>query len=104
MADRLCGLVFPQLQYSKLQDNHGLLIVGNYGTGILSVTNGGTVTGLSALGYQPGASGTVTLDGGGSKCTNAGDLTWHIAVSEQYFMTGVIEGEFPADGAVIHRL
>ncbi len=33
MADRLCGLVFPQLQYSKLQDNHGLLIVGNYGTG-----------------------------------------------------------------------
>jgi uncharacterized damage-inducible protein DinB len=32
------------------------------------------------------------------KCTNAGDLTWHIAVSEQYFMTGVIEGEFPAKG------
>ena len=33
MADRLCDLVFPQLQYSKPQDNHGLLIVGNYGTG-----------------------------------------------------------------------
>jgi len=30
------------------------------------------------------------------KCTNAGDLTWHIASSEQYFMTGVIEGQFPA--------
>jgi Asp-tRNA(Asn)/Glu-tRNA(Gln) amidotransferase C subunit len=33
MADRLCDLVFPQLQFSKPQDNHGLLIVGNYGTG-----------------------------------------------------------------------
>ncbi len=33
MADRLCSLVFPQLQYAKPQDNHGLLIVGNYGTG-----------------------------------------------------------------------
>jgi hypothetical protein len=33
MADRLCDLVFPQLQYAKPQDNRGLLIVGNYGTG-----------------------------------------------------------------------
>ncbi len=33
MAERLCGLVFPQLQYAKPQDNRGLLIVGNYGTG-----------------------------------------------------------------------
>jgi Asp-tRNA(Asn)/Glu-tRNA(Gln) amidotransferase C subunit len=33
MADRLCGVVFPQLQYAKPEDNHGLLIVGNYGTG-----------------------------------------------------------------------
>jgi hypothetical protein len=33
MADRLCDLVFPQLQYDKPQDNRGLLIVGNYGTG-----------------------------------------------------------------------
>jgi len=32
-ADRLCDLVFPQLQYAKPQDNRGLLIVGNYGTG-----------------------------------------------------------------------
>jgi hypothetical protein len=34
MADRLCDLVIPQLQYAKPQDNRGLLIVGNYGTGI----------------------------------------------------------------------
>lgn len=33
MADRLCDLVIPQLQYVKPQDNRGLLIVGNYGTG-----------------------------------------------------------------------
>ena len=33
MADRLCGVVFPKLQYAKPEDNHGLLIVGNYGTG-----------------------------------------------------------------------
>lgn len=33
MADRLRDLVFPQLQYAKPQDNRGLLIVGNYGTG-----------------------------------------------------------------------
>lgn len=33
MADRLCDLVFPHLQYAKPHDNRGLLIVGNYGTG-----------------------------------------------------------------------
>ncbi|MCX6917041.1 MAG: DUF6079 family protein, partial [Verrucomicrobia bacterium] len=33
MAGRLCDLVFPQLQYAKPQDNRGLLIGGNYGTG-----------------------------------------------------------------------
>jgi hypothetical protein len=33
MSARLCDLVFPQLQYTKPQDNRGLLIVGNYGTG-----------------------------------------------------------------------
>ena len=33
MAERLCDLVFPQLQFAKPHDNRGLLIVGNYGTG-----------------------------------------------------------------------
>src|SRR5258705_3693702 len=33
MADRVCDLIVPQLQYAKPQDNRGLLIVGNYGTG-----------------------------------------------------------------------
>ncbi len=33
MAQRLNELVFPQLQYDQHNDNRGLLIVGNYGTG-----------------------------------------------------------------------
>jgi hypothetical protein len=33
MADRLCHLVIPQLQFATPQDNRGVLIVGNYGTG-----------------------------------------------------------------------
>lgn len=43
MAGRLCDVVFPQLQYGKPQDNRGLLIVGNYGTGkshLMSVLSG----------------------------------------------------------------
>jgi Asp-tRNA(Asn)/Glu-tRNA(Gln) amidotransferase C subunit len=33
MADRVCELIIPQLQFAKPNDNRGLLIVGNYGTG-----------------------------------------------------------------------
>ena len=33
MAEKLSGLLFPQLQYDEPADNKGLLIVGNYGTG-----------------------------------------------------------------------
>jgi hypothetical protein len=33
MAQRLNDLIFPQLQYDQHNDNRGLLIVGNYGTG-----------------------------------------------------------------------
>ncbi len=33
MAEKLVGLVFPQLQFDKPMDNKGLLVVGNYGTG-----------------------------------------------------------------------
>ena len=33
MAERLVELVIPQLQFVKPQDNKGMLIVGNYGTG-----------------------------------------------------------------------
>ncbi len=33
MADRLCNLVIPQLQFERPADQKGLLVVGNYGTG-----------------------------------------------------------------------
>ncbi len=33
MADLLCDMVIPQLQFAKPADNKGLLVVGNYGTG-----------------------------------------------------------------------
>jgi len=33
MAEKLTGLLFPQLQYGQPTDHKGLLVVGNYGTG-----------------------------------------------------------------------
>jgi len=33
MAEKLIGLVIPQLQFDQARDNKGLLVVGNYGTG-----------------------------------------------------------------------
>jgi len=33
MADQLCNIVFPNLQFEAPADNKGVLIVGNYGTG-----------------------------------------------------------------------
>src|SRR5947209_8014696 len=33
MAEKLTGLVFPQLQFETPADNKGLFVVGNYGTG-----------------------------------------------------------------------
>ena len=33
MADKLLGVVIPQLQFENPIDNKGLLVVGNYGTG-----------------------------------------------------------------------
>jgi len=43
MAEKLTGLVIPQLQFDQPVDNKGLFVVGNYGTGkshLLSVISG----------------------------------------------------------------
>ena len=43
MAEKLIGLVIPQLQFEHPTDNKGLLVVGNYGTGkshLMSVISG----------------------------------------------------------------
>ncbi len=33
MANKLVDMAFPQLQFDRPEDNKGILIVGNYGTG-----------------------------------------------------------------------
>ena len=43
MAEKLVGLVIPQLQFDQPADNKGLLVIGNYGTGkshLMSVISG----------------------------------------------------------------
>ena len=43
MAEQLCDIVIPNLQFETLADNKGVLIVGNYGTGkshLLSLISG----------------------------------------------------------------
>jgi ABC-type cobalamin/Fe3+-siderophores transport system ATPase subunit len=43
MAEQLCNLVIPNLQFESPADNKGVLIVGNYGTGkshLLSMISG----------------------------------------------------------------
>ena len=42
-AEKLVGLVIPQLQFDQPTDNKGLLVIGNYGTGkshLMSVISG----------------------------------------------------------------
>lgn len=54
MAEQLAGVVFLQLQYDHPQDNKGLLIVGNYGTGkshLMSV--------ISAVAEYPEMAGAI---------------------------------------------
>ncbi|MDB5537711.1 MAG: hypothetical protein JWQ65_2586, partial [Devosia sp.] len=53
--------------YGSSWDNYSSFTVGNYGTGILNVENGGrTFSGLSYLGYQSGSTGTAMVTGAGS--------------------------------------
>ena len=54
MAERLVGLVIPQLRFDNPTDNKGLLVVGNYGTGkshLMSV--------ISALAENPDLSSSL---------------------------------------------
>lgn len=53
--------------------NSNDLFVGNAGTGILNVSNGGSVSnGTGQMGYLFGADGTATIDGAGSTWTTNG--------------------------------
>ena len=56
MAEKLVGLVIPQLQFDQPTDNKGLLVVGNYGTGkshLMSV--------ISALAEHPGLAAGLSM-------------------------------------------
>ena len=68
---------------STWANSGGNLYVGNYGTGSLSITNGGSVTnsytvsntGNGYIGNYAGSTGSVTVSGAGSTLTNSsGDL------------------------------
>jgi len=53
--------------------NSNDLFLGNSGTGILNISNAGSVTnGTGQMGYNFGADGTATIDGSGSTWTNNG--------------------------------
>ena len=68
-------------------------MIGQGGSGMLDITNGGTVTDANAtVGAQSGSSGTVIVDGSGSQWTNSGTLDIGPAGS------GVVEA---TDGGVI---
>ena len=66
MAERLTGLVFPQLQFDQPTDNKGLLVIGNYGTGkshLMSV--------ISAVAEEPGLASSL---GNGGVADAAGKI------------------------------
>jgi T5SS/PEP-CTERM-associated repeat protein len=55
--------------------NFSNLVVGNFGTGTLTIANGGTVSsgpGGASVGLSPGSNGTVTVTGPGSTLNNFG--------------------------------
>jgi T5SS/PEP-CTERM-associated repeat protein len=52
--------------------NSGVLLVGGSGSGTLSVTNGGTLSGIAYIGYGSGSTGVVTVDGTGSTWGSGG--------------------------------
>ena len=48
------------------------LTVGNFGSGTLNITGGGTVNGVGYVGYLSGSNGVVTVDGTNSTWNNSG--------------------------------
>ena len=53
----------------------GYLIVGNEGTGTLSISNGGVVNGTCFIGYKNSSDGAVTVRGAGSVWNNDSSLS-----------------------------
>lgn len=60
----------------SIWDNTAGLKIGNFGTGTLTITHGGTVSDSNAsIGSGAGGSGIVTVTGVGSTWTNSGDVS-----------------------------
>ncbi len=56
--------------------NSGDLVVGDSGTGTLTIQNGGAVSNvIGVLGFLAGSTGTATVDGAGSAWTNSGNAS-----------------------------
>ena len=75
----------PRLDLDQLLRHY----VGYYGSGSLSITNGGAVSntwGNSYIGYSTGSSGAVNVDGTGSRWTNGGSL--YIGGDNNYDVAG----------------
>jgi len=69
---RGCGSITVRDAGSAWNANAGL-VCGDYGTGYLTITGGGRVTsgtGTTAIGFQQGSFGSVTVDGTGSSWTS----------------------------------
>ena len=72
MAEQLCDLVIPNLQFDTPADNKGSLIVGNYGTGkshLLSL--------ISGLSEYPEMIGVVNNHKGRLQLPHSQHLQWH---------------------------
>jgi len=68
MADRITGVIIPQLQYNDPRDNKGLLIVGNYGTGkshLMAVISGVAEDAalVNSIGHEKVKKSTVQIAG-----------------------------------------
>jgi T5SS/PEP-CTERM-associated repeat protein len=67
--------------------NNGTLYVGNYGSGMLSITNGGAITDTTGyIGNHSVGPNTVTVDGAGSTWTNSSSL---IIGENSYYNTAI---------------
>ena len=111
MADRLCHLVLPQLQFDQPADNKGLLVVGNYGTGkshLMSLISGlAEDAALAADLNHPGVRDAATRVAGRFKVirTEIGATTMSlrdilVAELEEHLEKLGVEYVFPAAGTI----
>ena len=111
MAEKLTGLVIPQLQFDRPADNKGLMVVGNYGTGkshLMSVISALAENGeLSSYLNDGGVAGAAGKIGGRFKVarTEIGATTMSmrdilVAELEEYLAAIGVAYSFPSAAEV----